>query len=165
MRGATACLDLLIKHGADINLVDNKGNPLPTIPSPFPGCSVLHEACTSGSTETVHYLITKGMDVNARDAKGATALHYAAYSARTQVVQILLESGGELDCKNIFPPFFYYVVGGVWYRPKVRGSQQGPTPRYGHSTTLLGNKMYILGGYCSQNISDQLFVFDLGNAG
>ena len=25
MRGATDCLDLLLKHGADLNIVDNKG--------------------------------------------------------------------------------------------------------------------------------------------
>ena len=64
------------------------------------GISVLHEACTSGTLDTVLYLIQKGMDVNAKDAKGATAMHYAAGSARTEVVQILIEGGGELDCTH-----------------------------------------------------------------
>ncbi|XP_076834239.1 uncharacterized protein LOC143480428 isoform X2 [Brachyhypopomus gauderio] len=48
----------------------------------------------------------------------------------------------------------------LWYQPIVEGDR--PLPRFGHSTTLLSNKLVIFGGRKSAAYLNDLHVLDLG---
>uniref|UniRef100_A0A7S3ADA1 Uncharacterized protein n=1 Tax=Haptolina ericina TaxID=156174 RepID=A0A7S3ADA1_9EUKA len=54
----------------------------------------LHEACRAGHTAEVKLILqSKRVDVNARDAEGATPLCHACEAGRLDVVQILSKVG------------------------------------------------------------------------
>eukprot|EP01130_Rhizamoeba_saxonica_P005349 TRINITY_DN2146_c0_g1_i1.p1 TRINITY_DN2146_c0_g1~~TRINITY_DN2146_c0_g1_i1.p1 ORF type:complete len:395 (+),score=75.21 TRINITY_DN2146_c0_g1_i1:299-1483(+) len=57
---------------------------------------------------------------------------------------------------HVFDPYTF-----VWYQPEV----SGPIPHYraGHSTTLVGNKMFLLGGGDGDNYLNDLNIFDIKN--
>ena len=50
-----------------------------------------------GHTETIKSLIAQGKDINARNIRGQTPLHLAAAKGNSDVVQLLLENGAEVD--------------------------------------------------------------------
>ena len=50
--------------------------------------------------EMVQYLISKGADVNQEDSNGHTPLFYAANSGNTQIVELLLCTGADIDHLN-----------------------------------------------------------------
>jgi ankyrin repeat protein len=50
--------------------------------------------------EAVRYLVERGVDLNAADEEGNTALHRAALNGLDAVVQLLVEKGARLDPKN-----------------------------------------------------------------
>lgn len=52
--------------------------------------------------EAAKLAVKTGADVNAADAMGNTALHYAAYLRVDSVVQFLVEKGARMDVKNKF---------------------------------------------------------------
>ena len=51
--------------------------------------------------ELVYMLINKGADVNSRDLKGYTPLHYASESGSLEITQLLIRSGAELGIKDV----------------------------------------------------------------
>ena len=57
-------------------------------------------ASRQGNLEAVKLLIDKGVDVNARNRSGSSALIVAAYTNRPGVVKALLETGADTDIKN-----------------------------------------------------------------
>ncbi|KAL4613155.1 hypothetical protein GN956_G23100 [Arapaima gigas] len=59
------------------------------------------------------------------------------------------------DTLYIFNPEF-----GLWYQPIVEGDR--PLPRFGHSTTLLSNKLVIFGGKKTAAYLNDLHILDLG---
>src|SRR5262245_46634705 len=63
----------------------------------------LHEAARKGDVQTVKDLLAKGADVNARNRFGATALWFAAYKNRTDVIKLLLAHKADPD-----------IADGVW---------------------------------------------------
>lgn len=52
------------------------------------------------SVELCAYLISKGIDVNAKDIQHKTALHYAIQEHRLETVQLLLENGADPFAKS-----------------------------------------------------------------
>ncbi|XP_028251771.1 acyl-CoA-binding domain-containing protein 5 isoform X2 [Parambassis ranga] len=67
-------------------------------------------------------------------------------------------SSGEKTCSNalyIFNPEFE-----LWYQPIVEGDR--PLPRFGHSATLLPQKLIIFGGRKTATYLNDLHVLDLG---
>ena len=59
------------------------------------------EAVDSGDTERVRFLIEANPELlEARDADGATALHHAAFNAHRPMVNLLCESGAELNARD-----------------------------------------------------------------
>ena len=61
----------------------------------------LHEAARDGLIEQAKSLISKGVDVNAMDERlAATPLHLAVYFANTEVVELLIANGANVNAKN-----------------------------------------------------------------
>ncbi len=79
------------------------------IPLLLGGCSIvtrsnepppLIKAVSKGDTPTTRALLAKGADVQARDAKGRTALMYAAENGDPTTVQALLTNGADVNARD-----------------------------------------------------------------
>lgn len=99
--------------------------------------------------------------VNAKGSVPNLAYHSAAFYKEELFVfggvQSSLSSGDK-SCSNalyIFNPEF-----GLWYQPIVEGDR--PLPRFGHTTTLLSQKLIIFGGRKTAAYFNDLHVLDLG---
>ena len=76
---------LLIANGANLKEVSHLG----TTP--------LHMAAGKGFVNIARFLLQKGSDINAKDKKGFSALHYASDSTEKQnMVQFLIDNGANL---------------------------------------------------------------------
>lgn len=53
-----------------------------------------------GDIDKVKSLISKGVDVNAKDEVGRTALHVAALQGRPGVAQVLIANGADLHARD-----------------------------------------------------------------
>jgi len=73
--------------------------------------SPLHEAVTDINEKKVHALVEKGVDVNALNNKGQTALHLAAPIGRYSLVKYLVEHGADVHIKDKFhkTPLVYAI--------------------------------------------------------
>lgn len=68
-----------------------------TLPSDL-GMSLLHFAAQGDKINTVLHLHDKGFEINAKDSKGSTPLHWACYSGSEKVVEyFLVQSGVQLN--------------------------------------------------------------------
>jgi ankyrin repeat protein len=61
---------------------------------------ITYEWSPKATFEAVKLLIELGLDVNAQADTGRTALHGAAHKGRTDVIQILADSGARLDVRD-----------------------------------------------------------------
>jgi ankyrin repeat protein len=59
----------------------------------------LFRAAKNGHLSKVEYLISKGADVNAKQAYGSTLLAYAAMNEHLHVIEYLLEKGADVNAK------------------------------------------------------------------
>ena len=66
------------------------------------GQTLLHLATDSGISEMVATLLTLGVDVNAQDIRGDTALHVAAKSQNSNaaVIKALIDGGADIQTRN-----------------------------------------------------------------
>ncbi|MGO4871374.1 MAG: ankyrin repeat domain-containing protein [Roseiarcus sp.] len=60
----------------------------------------LIEAIKKGHVAIVHAFLAKGASANARDARGGTALHWAAGRGKLDVVELLLAEGADIDARD-----------------------------------------------------------------
>ena len=77
-----------LKHGADVNALDEYGN------------TALMNASLKGHEQAVRLLIEAGANVNIRDNNGRSALMQAVDHARTEVVELLLAAKAEVDARS-----------------------------------------------------------------
>lgn len=83
-------VSLLLKHGAKVD-----GSK---VPFPYDHFTLLHHAAESGKTAILAMLLTDtDIQMNARDEKGATALHYAVVNGDIYAVQLLIEHGADVN--------------------------------------------------------------------
>jgi len=80
--------ELLIKHGAKINL---RGNDRETL---------LHLAVANGNIRIAKLFLEHKAEVNAIDGFRNTPLHYAALFGHEEIAKLLLENAAEVDSKN-----------------------------------------------------------------
>ena len=54
----------------------------------------------SGRKDIAQFLISKGADVNTKDKRGYTPLHYAPYCSHTEIAEVLIANGADVDDAN-----------------------------------------------------------------
>lgn len=102
---ADEMFDILVEHGAKI-----------TEKSTYDDGTLLHASAFSGNAAIMKKVIKAGVDVNAIDEDGNTALHLAACNLRDSIVKILIDNGasastvienkaGNLPINSIRPSF------------------------------------------------------------
>lgn len=79
-------IKILIDAGADVKVKDEGGN------------SLLFDAL--GDIELVRFFIAKGIDIDARNNQGWTALVYAACGSRSYVLKLLIASGANPNVRD-----------------------------------------------------------------
>jgi len=67
---------------------------------PKPKSQQLLDACSNGDNTIVTRLLQEGIDINTRDDKGKTSLHYAASTGNLELVQILLRAGADTAAES-----------------------------------------------------------------
>ncbi|XP_023335018.1 uncharacterized protein LOC111706387 isoform X2 [Eurytemora carolleeae] len=75
----------------------NSGISLDVVDSDKTKNSCLHWAASFGSPDTISLLLARGAQVNALNSEGATPLHDAVLRADPRVVQLLLDSGSDVN--------------------------------------------------------------------
>ncbi len=96
--GDLTLMRLLLEHGADPKIVTRKNVTAVAVASGVGWVEgITHEWSAQESYEAVKLLLDLGVDVNAVDEDGRTALHGAAHKGRNDVVQLLADRGAKLD--------------------------------------------------------------------
>lgn len=101
--GATDIMRVLVDHGADPRLRTVR-NGTPLMAAAGLG-RVIGEVLVpeSDTLAAATYILDLGdADLDAIDAVGNTALHYAAYLRRDSIVQLLANHGARLEIQNVF---------------------------------------------------------------
>jgi ankyrin repeat protein len=81
-------------HSTPIMLAAGQGAPLTVTEDTIQGGD------RGDPIEVIKLFIQAGADVNAANDLGFTAMHYAAQTGRTQIVELLAANGAKLDVKN-----------------------------------------------------------------
>lgn len=87
--GCTKIVEVLIKNGADVNVVIDKNERTP-----------LHIAAVKDNAETIKVLIEAGADVNKVENSGKTPLHFAAFKGRSKAIKVLIDLGVNIEAKD-----------------------------------------------------------------
>ncbi|MHC4132803.1 MAG: ankyrin repeat domain-containing protein [Planctomycetota bacterium] len=117
-------IEFLIENGADINIQDDygwtplheaivRGNQLgvetliskgaDTKAQNFKGDNALHIAIQCASRDIIELLLqTQEVQIDAKNNEGWSPLHFAAWTGRGDVVEILIKNGAEVNIKNNF---------------------------------------------------------------
>ncbi len=95
-RGDTAMMRVLLDVGADSSLTNLKDTTPLMAAAGLGTASPLEEAGTElDALEAVRFLLELGVDIDAVDKNGDTAMHGAAYAHFPRVVELLAESGAD----------------------------------------------------------------------
>jgi ankyrin repeat protein len=109
MVGHKDIVELLIANGADVNAKNNKGQTPVDIAASRNRSKVVklliekgadvsfHLAVRFGALAKVKSLIEEGVDINAKDGSGKTALYYAARTGHKDIVKLLLVKGADAN--------------------------------------------------------------------
>eukprot|EP00953_Heterococcus_sp_UTEX-ZZ885_P040334 20629-Heterococcus_DN1.PRE.1 len=89
---AECMLQLLLASGADVNACNEDG-----------GDALCILACNRGSAQSAQLLLAAGADVTHTDNQGIGALHFAVANGKTELVQLLLQSGAGVLLNNLYP--------------------------------------------------------------
>ncbi|XP_060934755.1 ankyrin repeat domain-containing protein 24 [Limanda limanda] len=87
-RGRLDCLEVIISHGADVNVPDGAG------------FSALHLAAKNGQSECLKRLLQERLAVDCIDSIGRTPLHHAAVSGCLSCTETLWDFKADLDVQD-----------------------------------------------------------------
>ena len=87
----TEIIKLLLEAGADPNFC---------ITDYYQQSVLMTAVYSEGSQENAKLLIQFGSSVNHRDSHGYTAIHFAAWQGKDEIVTMLLEAGAEHDTQT-----------------------------------------------------------------
>ncbi|XP_061636227.1 ankyrin repeat domain-containing protein 24 [Phyllopteryx taeniolatus] len=87
-RGRVDCLEVIIAHGADLNVTDGAG------------LGALHLAAKNGQTECLKRLLQERLEVDCTDSIGRTPLHHAAVSGCLSCIETLWDFKADLDVQD-----------------------------------------------------------------
>uniref|UniRef100_A0A672S7F9 Fibronectin type III and ankyrin repeat domains 1 n=1 Tax=Sinocyclocheilus grahami TaxID=75366 RepID=A0A672S7F9_SINGR len=88
MKGFTSGVQILVRHGADVNKKTNSGK------------DSLMLACFHGHLDVVQFLRSCGASWSSRDGSGSCALHWAAAGGHLPVLHHLMQDGCEVDVRD-----------------------------------------------------------------
>jgi ankyrin repeat protein len=88
-RGDKALIELLLRHGADVNAKAG------SISTGWEGWTPLHVACRNGARDIVELLVARGGDITVKTDKGETPMAIAQSNGHGQVVQFLRSHGAQ----------------------------------------------------------------------
>ena len=86
--GNVEIVELLLKHGANPTVFDNRGN------------SAMHEAALVGNTDILKILLNRECDINVVNFEGEPPVLLAALSGRFSALQYLVHHGAEYESCN-----------------------------------------------------------------
>jgi len=98
--GDVEVMRLLLAKGADAKAVTKDHTTAMILAAGLSWTMGITNVAEKDSLEAIKICIEQGVDVNAANDKGATALHGAATSGRNDVVAFLVEKGAKLDAKD-----------------------------------------------------------------
>ncbi|XP_067656470.1 serine/threonine-protein phosphatase 6 regulatory ankyrin repeat subunit B-like [Haliotis asinina] len=80
---------LIVERGGDVSLKDAGGD------------NILHRACYGGHLDMMTYVLSHiKLDINSRGRFGRTPMMAAAYSGHEELVEVLMERGGDVSLKD-----------------------------------------------------------------
>jgi cytohesin len=112
IEGHKEITELLIAEGADVNAKTNDGKtPLDEAINPFYNKTeianllrkhggkhgTIHGAVGGGDVEAVKECLAAGADVNVKDKRGFTPLHWASISGHKEAVELLIDNGADVN--------------------------------------------------------------------
>ncbi|KAK8850042.1 hypothetical protein M9Y10_018153 [Tritrichomonas musculus] len=62
--------------------------------------SLLMAAAAHGALQCAEYLIKQGADVNMKNFHGFTAIHWAGFTGRTNVIPLLIQNGADIESRT-----------------------------------------------------------------
>jgi ankyrin repeat protein len=98
--GDAPVMRLLLEKGADAKAVTKDHTTAMILAAGLSWVMGITNVDEKDALEAIKICIEQGVDVNAANDKGETALHGAATSGRDQVVAYLVEKGAKLDMKD-----------------------------------------------------------------
>ena len=91
-QGYVDVVRILIKRGANCSLrVDNGSSPLSR------ALKEESEVCLADRLAIIELLLGSGIDINSKEIRNQTALHYACSSGQMELVKLLLKNGADLE--------------------------------------------------------------------
>lgn len=98
----------------------------------------LHYAASTGAIAVFEYLLSLGMDLNAKNRDGRTPLNQAAAGNRRELVQMMLGRGASIDVSDpAANPLFGCIAGSAMDGHPVHGSGNPPSDRLEIARLLL----------------------------
>ncbi len=100
--GDVMLMKYLVAHGADPKIASAHGDTALAVASGIGWVEgVTYEWSEADNLEAVKMCLDAGIDVNAADVEGRTALHGAAHKGRTAVIQMLVDHGANLEAHDL----------------------------------------------------------------
>ncbi len=99
--GDVTLMKLLLAHGADPKIATSNGDTALMVAAGIGWVEgVTYEWSPEENLEAVKMCLDLGLDPNATDGDGRTALHGAAHKGRNDVISLLVQHGAKLDAKD-----------------------------------------------------------------